>query len=1272
MILFFSDARIEEVNSVDNESMFNSRPTEIVTETSFRLSAPMVIEESMDEEVNSNESTPPVECEIDVKKLNDDDSPVKSLKMLAQICVDELREMQMKNEDLNKKTDSEIYVSSDSDSDGSLTETENIIAPRDVEMAKQNGESDTSTDHEDSDSSSSESDSSSDDDEAITDEQQTVIPEPELMACDTETVGQLDKNDDQLETQNAVNNEIVETKSPTTLKELCKAVLDAHSMVLRYEVPSLKYLCEHSMSMYGIEIPTFLFVNEDGVSAIETSATYADNGMESENVYLRVEFDETELANLFNAAEEPTCELSEYAETINNANVTDNVSLIEQCVALESILSSPPHEHKVSNDGTTENVQNADYIYFEEENDNDQHVYEETVSQSDDNNISQMSIAAAKFKKQLQSKYVQSSRYYQMFIVNHILKKYFKFVKKALAKKRSVRKRLKRTIRMLDDRKRKREEEERQKTIKPQPIMARRRSARLLEKRRFSYCEERALESIRATTEREKVSKENQKPKEKTKTVQAVKQKENSIKQDTAQPIKRKSNEIKTNNKLDKNSKGDDKPAKSKKVPIDTVEEKKISSNPANDSSKTNNNNDKNNINNNVCVSELSVNNSAPFRDDVLERIAQKRILKRRLSVCERSISRPNDDFRYDEDGQISEMLSSFINNGLDDQKSGPSAKKRLTTMQYNINMNNKSNFTTYASNMSNSEPKSLSSLLKSLPSIERITFNRENLSSNIRPTTPNSVPKTQMDDMQPKPQIPAIHSTQSPFPTNIVKRVPPPRRKSCSASEWMVERSREYNFSPKNTFYKEFNQERMSTGIERFPTTDVQQQNNNRTQRNSPVSRISPQMRPNQDQFIPKINNNILTIPRRPPKAMQPNARSNTQRAWSPDKSMQQYPKQNIHREWSPIRTMQTNSRLNVQRSWSPERTMQPNLRPNVQREWSPERSSQQFNPFRERNRQMRTMPRAEPPRERFEPYNNRRMINRGPPQNIPMRNPNPSQFRPNNERFVPGVAFHTQNVPIKEYTTEKPNQQCNVQTPFQKQLSRPNAETTMHNYDPRLTSRVIKTSPVNQSPLYIGSPASQPSMNVDLSPISKEPTPNQSPIIELKLPNCNTTEKIPPNQIPIANKLPSPSNPLKHSPPDSLSIPKHSPPKPLFVPVPPKHSPSKSLFVPNASKPIVDPTQIYSLLQNCPAIENERRKNISEEKTPVNIGTRPNQSTQRNNTAIIIQNLLETFAKSNRPPNSGKAQEKSLPTGKFIYNLIDSIGLKLTLFQLMPDQVI
>lgn len=1282
-----------QVNSVDEESMNNNkRPTETVnesvTETPFRLSEPMVIEEPMDKEEKFNDPLPPAEREIDVKKFDDDDSPVKSLKILAQICVDELREMKMKRE-LNEKTESEIYVSSESDSDESSTQTENTSIQKDIEMTKQNEkceivDSESSTDHEESGSSASESDScSSDDVESIMVGQDIVIPEPELIPCDPQIVEQPNENDYQIETQNDAINEVIELKSPTTLKELCKAVLDAHSMILQYEVPNLKYLCEHSMSMYGMEIPTFLFVSEDGVSAIETSETSeAYKEMESDNVYLRVEFDETELANLLNATEEPNCELSEYEETVNNADMTGNVSLIQQCVALESILSSPPHEHKVPTDGATEDVENSDYVYFEEENDNHHNViqYEETVSQTDDNNMARMSvIAAVKFKKQLQSKYVQSSRYYQMFIVNHILKKYFKFVEQASAKKRTVRKRLKRTIRILDEKKRKREEEERQKAIKPQPIIARRRSARLLHKRRFSYCEERAFESMRAATEMEKVSKENQKPKEKNKTVDAFAQKENSNKQDTAQPIKRKPIENKTNNKVDKKSKTEDKTAKSKKV-SNTVEEKKAGSKAVNDSSIPNNNNDKNNINNNVCVSELSINNSAPFRDDVLERIAQKRILKRRLSVCERSISRPNDDFCYDEDGQISEMLSSFINNGLDDQNSGPSAKKRLTSFQNNINMNINSNLTPYSLNMSNTEPKSLSSLLKSLPSIEKITFERDNSSSIIRPITPNIVPTTPKNDMQPKPNAPVITSAQSPFPIQTVKRAPPPRRKSCSASEWMVERSREYNFSPKNTFYREFNRERMSPGIEKGSRTDVQQQIINRTRRNSPVSRLSPQMRPNQDKFSPKINNNISTVQRRSPQTMHPNARLNSKRAWSPDRSMQP----NLQREWSPIRNvqMQTNLRPNMQHSWSPIRTMQPNPKPNMQREWSPittmqtnsrlnlqrswspDRSAQQFNPFRDRNRQMRTMPRAEPPRDRFEPYiiNNRRMTNRGPPPNVPMRNPNPSQFRPNNDRFVPGVAFHTQNVPIKEYTTEKPNQHCNIQPPFQKQLPQPSAENIMHNCDPRLTSRVIQTSPVIQSPLNVGSPANQPSINVGLSPISKEPTPNQSPIIDLKIPVSIATEKIPPNHVPIASRLPSPPtlllvplvpNPPKHSPPKSLFVPdtpKHSPPKSPFVPNPPRHSPPKSQFTPNASKPIADPTQIYSLLQNCPAIENERRMKIPDEKTPANFGTGSNLLTQRNNTAIIIQNLLQSFAESNRIQNSVKPQEKS-PTGEFIY---------------------
>lgn len=378
----------------------------------------------------------------------------------------------------------------------------------------------------------------------------------------------------------------VQVYNPTALKELCKEVLHAHSMIIQYEVPSLRYLCEHTLASAGMEIPLICFVPQDEEYMTEDQPSNDDEG-----VYLCLdgEFDETELANLFSG--EVRHESIEMNAIEPKECATDNSSFIDQCVALQNILSSPSPEHNKTDESLE--FQSTDYteFYLDPNGFYDSIQYEETVLPSESQDDT--SAAIAKLKKYLQNKYVHPLSYHKMFAINKLLRKY-KVHHLAFSNKKSmVEKKMQKRLTKLRQRAKQH--------CKPKKL-ATRRSARIADKIK------------QKTDETNCKGKKTKKPKKCTKI---------------------------ENNK------------------IDTLDKRRLCKIM--------------NVNDFIqhSVNKKKETDKESITRDLLKLIAKKRTLKRKLSICQRpTFTLDEDGYCYDEDGQISEMLSSFINNSIDDGRS--------------------------------------------------------------------------------------------------------------------------------------------------------------------------------------------------------------------------------------------------------------------------------------------------------------------------------------------------------------------------------------------------------------------------------------------------------------------------------------------------------------------------------------------------------------------------------------------------------------------------
>lgn len=605
-------------------------------------------EPSTTESTCANEiALPLIAPDIRYEECSNDDAPVKPLKILAQICVDELNrcnEMEILSEKklIAKNEEETVYISSESDSDTSSTRSgrssqRGVISGGIIRSSC--SDSDTSSGNESSSDSSSSDSESSDDERAEGDNKESeslkqiepptkdiqhemdhdrgeTIPDNQIMETIEESVQQeipvfqYENNDSTSAIEKGVN----EVYNPDSLKQICKNVLHDNSMILRYDVPTLKYLCEHALASAGMEIPLICFVNEEDTYEYISS----EQPSQDEGVYLCLdgEFDETELANLFNGAGNGTYEALEMGSIETDKNAINNTSLIDQCVALQNILSSPPPEDNQAN-GFIEGIA-EDTAYYTDTNTytigdefHDSIQYEETVVPSE--NAEDFMVAIESFKKYLQNKYVQPSCYHKMFVINKLLRKYKVHQVTTCNKKPIVRKRLQKIISKL----RQKEKQNR----KPKKI-ATRRSARIADK---------------------------------------IKQQELNCELSGKRTKSTKLNKNITNEALK----------------CDAIENRQLC--------RILNVNDF--IQNSGNKKPLTDTDKETIERDILKLIAKKRTLKRKLSICHRpTLNFDDDGYCYDEDGQISEMLSSFINKNFDEQrKLGSSAAKKQRSRKMSI-----------------------------------------------------------------------------------------------------------------------------------------------------------------------------------------------------------------------------------------------------------------------------------------------------------------------------------------------------------------------------------------------------------------------------------------------------------------------------------------------------------------------------------------------------------------------------------------------------------
>lgn len=617
-------------------------------------------EQSVIQRINSNGFQSPCEVAEIVNDTSIDDTAVKSLKILAQICVDELKKCN-ESEMLSKENMESIYISSDSESDIISTGSTKVgaITGGGIKRSSCSGSETYSENESSSDSSSTDSDDSDDEIEddstemSVTKEQPKIDceidenvakdnikeendvnrpPEPDFFenslpitntdtidvtntnpiddtnidtntnddtVTDADTDANTDANtdvnavfntDENTDTNNEpdmiVENSVQEILNPISLKDMCRGVLQAHSMI-QYDVPTLKYLCEHTMASAGM----IYFVQE-----------------ESQFLCVDSDFDETELANLFDGAGNGVCESVEICPN-ESESFADKTSLIDQCVALQNILSSPPptedSQSKVQTELTIDDSASYmidDNVYEMNDGFLDSIQYEETVLPSES-----CGSVGKSFKKYLQKKYVQTSNYHKMFVINKLLRKYKVHQVSSFDKKTIVQQRLRKVISKL-----------RQKTKQQQKPkkLATRRSARIADKIKQQQNDELDTKSTEKTTKSSKVNKNTKIDESKLES------------KDT-----RLLNKIMNMNDLQQNS-----------------GHKKA----------------------------LTDNDKESITRDLLKLIAKKRTLKRKLSICHRpTLNFDDDGYCYDEDGQISEMVSSYINNRFDEKMLGPSDPKK-------------------------------------------------------------------------------------------------------------------------------------------------------------------------------------------------------------------------------------------------------------------------------------------------------------------------------------------------------------------------------------------------------------------------------------------------------------------------------------------------------------------------------------------------------------------------------------------------------------------
>lgn len=304
--------------------------------------------------------------------------------------------------------------------------------------------------------------------------------------------------------------------NPDSLRMLCRKTLDKQSVIVTYDVPSLKCLCEHALALAGMNVIPTCYITDNESNSYHVVNVDGESG--DVILCLDSEFDETELANLFNGTGN-----SSFSETIVHTENTlteqatevceetaETVSLIEQCVALQNILQSPTYDRVEEIDTDCQSVNSMDRRSNEYFVDDIHH-----MTECQETEIPFMpSVLTA--KKRLQAKYVNPMSIYKMLVVHRTLKKYVIYMRQLARKKCLMRRKLKVKLQQLA--------EKRMRAVyKPQPIMARRRSMRLVEKQKELDASRRRFDPflMEYVAEREKVY-SREKIKDKPKKVDKV------------------------------------------------------------------------------------------------------------------------------------------------------------------------------------------------------------------------------------------------------------------------------------------------------------------------------------------------------------------------------------------------------------------------------------------------------------------------------------------------------------------------------------------------------------------------------------------------------------------------------------------------------------------------------------------------------------------------------------------------------------------------------
>lgn len=512
--------------------------------------------------------------------------------------------------------------------------------------------------------------------------------------------------------------------TPNTLKTIVLKAME--TLGIRFEVPSLRTLCEAVLPVLYIlsddndlracdDNPVVLCVEGDFDDAVDDidSAMESEN-IEDENYILSNEFQETIAENneikeekIEKPIDEAIVEILKEGNNnkIDNKKKIDNIDKVRQSIEEEEIEEGEIRDDDVSShDGLDDEDDDEDVVCVEEENriepsrppspmtddevicisdDEDRHVsgisplssehvfYEYEIPATNDiqyeeivpsiNGNQHFMIPIEPFKKYLQKKYVQTQNIFKMLLVNRLLKKYVIYRRLFLLRKSKVFDKMKKikNVRQIMRRKQQIEEE-----IELKNKQRLDKKKQLVEKKKIDekYRAERQKWEEKKKAEERLKAEEKQKLKDKRKLLekQRLEKKEKEREKTIEIPLTKENpkNIIENNQFLNENVRKNSKQNILYNKPVVDKSDNKCDDNDKESDSKI----------------------TPVMPCDVLKKIANKRTLKRKQSI-HIPISNSEDDYCYDDDQGISELLSSYINKDIEQvnrEKQKRSMEKRV------------------------------------------------------------------------------------------------------------------------------------------------------------------------------------------------------------------------------------------------------------------------------------------------------------------------------------------------------------------------------------------------------------------------------------------------------------------------------------------------------------------------------------------------------------------------------------------------------------------